>query len=107
MSNILIIIWFKFISVDDLLDDDVIVVVVGDVEIVVYCVDGEVFVIDNVCMYGYVCLCDGFFDGYEIECLLYQGKFDVCLGKVMCELLMIDVCMFLIKIEDGYVFVEL
>jgi len=99
--------WIKLISVDDLPDDDVIAVNAGDAEIAVYHVDGEVFATDNVCTHGHARLCDGFLDGYEIECPLHQGKFDVRSGKAMCEPLTSDVRTFPIKIEDGHVLVEL
>jgi len=99
--------WLKLINVKDLPDDDVIAVSAGDVEIAVYHVDGEVFATDNVCTHGHARLCDGFLDGYEIECPLHQGKFDVRSGKAMCEPLTTDVRTFPIKIEDGHVFVEL
>lgn len=99
--------WLKLISVDELPDDDVVAVSAGDEEIAVYHVGGEVFATDNVCTHGHARLCDGFLDGYEIECPLHQGKFDVRSGKAMCEPLTTDVRTFPIKIEDGHVFVEL
>lgn len=99
--------WRKLISVDDLPEDDVIAVAAGDLEIAVYRVDGEVFATDNACTHGHARLCDGFLDGYEIECPLHQGKFDVRSGKAMCEPLTTDVRTFPIRIEDGHVFVEL
>jgi len=72
----------------------------------IYGVGGEVFVTDNVCTHGHARLCDGFLDGHEIECPLHQGKFDVRSGKAMCEPLTADIRTYPVKIEDGYVFVE-
>jgi naphthalene 1,2-dioxygenase system ferredoxin subunit len=99
--------WLKILSVSDLPDDDVIAVNAGDAGIAVYHVAGEVFATDNVCTHGHARLCDGFLDGYEIECPLHQGKFDVRSGKALCEPLASDVQTFPIKIEDGHVFVAL
>jgi naphthalene 1,2-dioxygenase system ferredoxin subunit len=99
--------WLKILSVSDLPDDDVIAVNAGDAEIAVYHVAGEVFATDNVCTHGHARLCDGFLDGYEIECPLHPGKFDVRSGKALCEPLASDVQTFPIKIEDGHVFVAL
>jgi naphthalene 1,2-dioxygenase ferredoxin component len=48
-----------------------------DREIALYRANGEVFATDGICTHGNARLCDGFLDGYEIECLLHQGKFDV------------------------------
>ena len=98
--------WMKVIELKAVPTDDVTAANAGDRELAIYGVDGEVFATDNICTHGHARLCDGFLDGHEIECPLHQGKFDVRSGKAMCEPLTADVRTYPVKIEDGYVFVE-
>lgn len=99
--------WIKLIDVSSVRADDVVAAEADGRELAVYGVGGEVFATDNVCTHGHARLCDGFLDGHEIECPLHQGKFDVRTGKAMCEPLTTDIRTYPVKIEDGYVFVEL
>jgi naphthalene 1,2-dioxygenase system ferredoxin subunit len=98
--------WMKVIELKAVPTDDVTAANAGDRELAIYGVDGEVFATDNICTHGHARLCDGFLDGHEIECPLHQGKFDVRSGKAMCEPLTADIRTYPVKIEDGYVFVE-
>jgi naphthalene 1,2-dioxygenase ferredoxin component len=98
--------WTKVIEVSAVPADDVTAINAAGQELAIYGVGGEVFVTDNVCTHGHARLCDGFLDGHEIECPLHQGKFDVRSGKAMCEPLTEDIRTYPVKIEDGYVFVE-
>jgi naphthalene 1,2-dioxygenase system ferredoxin subunit len=43
--------------------------------------------------------------GYEIECPLHQGRFDVRTGKGLCSPITKDIATYPVKIEDGHVFV--
>ena len=98
--------WMKVIELKAVPTDDVTAANAGDRELAIYGVDGEVFATDNICTHGHARLCDGFLDGHEIECPLHQGKLDVRSGKAMCEPLTADIRTYPVKIEDGYVFVE-
>ncbi len=51
-------------------------------------------------------LCDGWLEGFEIECPLHQGRFDIRTGKALCAPLVQDVRVYPLKIENGRVFVE-
>ena len=98
--------WTKVIALSNVPADDVTAVSAAGRELAIYGVDGAVFATDNICTHGHARLCDGFLDGHEIECPLHQGKFDVRSGKAMCEPLTADIRTYPVKIEDGYVFVE-
>ena len=99
--------WTDVAAESDLFDGAGIAVTPAGRDIVLYLQDGAVYATDNLCTHGQARLCDGFLDGYEIECPLHQGKFDVRSGKALCEPLASDVQTFPIKIEDGHVFVAL
>lgn len=98
--------WTKVIALSNVPAGDVTAVNAVGRELAIYGVDGAVFATDNLCTHGHARLCDGFLDGHEIECPLHQGKFDVRSGKAMCAPLTTDVRTYPVKIEDGYVFVE-
>lgn len=104
MSNIE---WIAAAEVDAVPQDDVIGVEIGGRDIALYSVDGEIYASDNICTHGHARLCDGFLDGYEIECPLHQGKFDVRSGKALCAPLTEDIRTYPVKIEDGRVFLAL
>ncbi len=76
-----------------------------DREIALYRVNGEVFATDGICTHGDARLCDGFIDGYEIQCPLHQGKFDVRTGRATCAPATEDIKSYPVKIENSRVFV--
>ncbi len=78
-----------------------------DREIALFRVNGEVFATDGVCTHGNARLCDGFLDGYEIECPLHQGKFDVRTGHATCAPASENIRVYPVKIEASQVFVNL
>ncbi|WAI86492.1 MULTISPECIES: non-heme iron oxygenase ferredoxin subunit [Achromobacter] len=97
--------WIKAIAHADVPEDDVIAVQVGDHEIALYGVEGQVYATDNLCTHGNARLCDGFLTGHEIECPLHQGRFDVRDGRALCSPLRENVATYPVRIEDGMVFV--
>lgn len=99
--------WIDVAARDDVPEDDVTAVSAGTTELALYGVEGEVFATDNICTHGHARLCDGFLDGYEIECPLHQGKFDIRDGHATCAPATDPVRIFPVKIENGRVFVDL
>jgi naphthalene 1,2-dioxygenase system ferredoxin subunit len=99
--------WIDVLADGDLPTDDVIGIEAAGRQVAIYAVNGEVFASDNICTHGHARLCDGFLEGYEIECPLHQGRFDIRSGKAMCEPLTEDVKTYPVKIENGRVFVDM
>lgn len=99
--------WVDISSKDDVPEDDVVGIDINVKSIALYQVDGEIYATDNICTHGNARLCDGFLEGYEIECPLHQGKFDIRNGKALCAPLADDVRIYPVKIENGRVFVEI
>jgi nitrite reductase/ring-hydroxylating ferredoxin subunit len=58
-------------------------VTVGDRQIAIYNVDGELYATDNVCTHAFALLSDGWLDGDVIECPLHGGRFEVKTGKAL------------------------
>lgn len=69
--------WVKVVFMKDVLDDSIQQFNINGCKVVFYCCGEEYFVMFDVCIYVYVFLFDGWFDGYEIECLFYGVCFDV------------------------------
>ena len=77
--------WIDALASEDLPADDVLGVAVAGRDVAIHVVGGEVYATDNLCTHGHARLCDGFLDGYEIECPLHQGKFDVRMDRFLDE----------------------
>lgn len=73
---------------------------------VIYWIDGYVYVSDGLCMYEQVYFVDGFVMDYVIECLKYNGCFDVCDGWLLLVFVCEKLCMYCVKIEDGCILIE-
>lgn len=98
--------WIDVAARDDVPDDDVMSASAGGVEIALYRVEGDVFATAQYCSHGHARLCDGFLDGYDIECPLHQGKFDIRDGRATCAPATDPVRTYPVKIEDGRVYVD-
>jgi naphthalene 1,2-dioxygenase system ferredoxin subunit len=99
--------WTDVSAADDVPEDDVIGVLADGKDLALYSVDGQVYATDNICTHGHARLCDGFLDGFEIECPLHQGRFDVRDGKPMCAPVVEAIRTYPVRIEEGRVFVDL
>ena len=99
--------WVDAVALDELPTEDVQGVNVEGLELALYRVGAEVFATDDMCTHSHARLCEGFLEGFEIECPLHQGRFDVRNGKAMCAPLIDDVRTYPLKIENGRVFVAL
>jgi naphthalene 1,2-dioxygenase system ferredoxin subunit len=99
--------WQDVSALDDVPEEDVMGVAVAGRDLALYSVEGEVYATDNICTHGHARLCDGFLEGFEIECPLHQGKFDIRDGRPMCEPVTEAVRTYPVKIENGRVFVDL
>ena len=86
---------------------DVIGIALAGRDLAIYNVEGEFFATDNICTHGQARLCDGFLDGFEIECPHHQGKFDVRDGRASCEPATVAVRSYPVRVEGGRVFVQL
>lgn len=99
--------WVDALGVEELPKDDVLGIEVDGRDIAIHSVDGAVYATDNLCTHGAARLCDGFLDGYEIECPLHQGKFDVRDGRPLCDPVSDPLRTYKVKIEGTRVYVRL
>jgi naphthalene 1,2-dioxygenase system ferredoxin subunit len=99
--------WLPVAARDDVPEGDVIAVTVGDREIALYGVEGNVYATANICTHGDARLCEGFLEGNEIECPLHQGRFDVTTGNAVLEPATGSIQTFPVKVENGKVLLQL
>lgn len=99
--------WMDVVALDDVPEDDVLGVEAAGKDLALYSVEGQVYATDNICSHGHARLCDGFLEGFEIECPLHQGKFDIRDGRPTCEPVTVPVRTYPVRIEGGRVFVDL
>jgi naphthalene 1,2-dioxygenase system ferredoxin subunit len=99
--------WTDISAFDDVPEEDVLGVETAGKDVALYNVDGQVYATDNICTHGHARLCDGFLEGFEIECPLHQGKFDIRDGRPTCQPVTEAVRTYPVKIENGRVFVDL
>lgn len=80
------------------------VVVAGLPPLAVWNVEGRIFVTDDTCTHGQASLVhDGTLDGFEIECGLHLGAFDVRTGKVTSAPCFVPLKVYDVVIEDEWV----
>ena len=97
--------WIDAAAEDEIFD--VIGIAVAGRDVAIYNVVGQFFATDNICTHGQARLCEGFLDGFEIECPHHQGKFDVRDGRATCEPATEAVRCYPVRVEGGRVFVQL
>jgi len=73
--------WVAVAARSDLSDGAMMGIEVGDRQIAIYSVDGEIYATDNICTHAFALLTDGFLDGDIIECPLHGGCFNVKTGE--------------------------
>lgn len=99
--------WKDLMSQDDVFQNEVVGVQFEGKDLAIYDVEGELFASENICNHGNARLCDGFLEGYEIECPHHQGRFDIRDGKALCAPLTENMKTYPVKIENGRVFINL
>ena len=102
MSN-----WIDVAAEGDLFEGVGIAVTPDGHDIALYSVEGGVYATDNLCTHGNAKLCDGFMEGFEIECPFHQGKFDVRTGCATASPCTDPVKVWPVKVEAGRVYLDL
>lgn len=77
--------WTEVGSMSTLFNDsDRYSTVVNGVKIGLFLIEGKVYALDDICTHGNARLSEGEVYGFEIECPLHAGAFDVRDGKALC-----------------------
>jgi naphthalene 1,2-dioxygenase system ferredoxin subunit len=99
--------WLPLARTDEVPAGDVRTFAADGTEVALYQVDGEFFATSAYCTHGFARLSDGFLEGFEIECPLHQGRFDVRDGRPLCPPLTEAVKSFPVRVENDTVLIGL
>ena len=99
--------WIKACATDDIDEEDLIRFDYAEQTYAIYhSPEGEFFATAGKCTHEAVHLCDGLVMGHLIECPKHNGQFDYRTGAAMRSPVCINLATFPVKVESGYVFVE-
>jgi nitrite reductase/ring-hydroxylating ferredoxin subunit len=98
--------WRKVSTVDAVDEDEGLGVVVDDLQIGIFLIDGVHYACENVCPHGAAFLSDGFQEDGEIECPLHQGRFDIKTGQPTSPPVDCPIRTYPVKVEGEDVFVD-
>jgi 3-phenylpropionate/trans-cinnamate dioxygenase ferredoxin subunit len=99
--------WHLVATIDDVPEEDVIQVVVGDQFFALYNVDGVFFATDDLCTHEEARLSDGFVIDNIIECPLHQGRFHIPTGTAKGAPVTCNLRTYLVKAEGNKVYIGL
>ncbi|RZI53825.1 MAG: bifunctional 3-phenylpropionate/cinnamic acid dioxygenase ferredoxin subunit [Pseudonocardia sp.] len=74
--------------------------------VAVFNVDGEFFATDDTCTHAVSSLSDGYITKDVVECAFHFAKFDVRTGRALCLPATQPLRTFGVRLEGGYVYVD-
>ena len=95
--------WTKVATTDQIEEDDLIQVKVGDKLIAIYHLDGDFYATSDICTHEFACLSDGFVMDGMIECPLHQGFFDIRSGKAQGAPVTVDLETYELRVEGDQI----
>ena len=72
----------------------------------VFNVDGEFYVLDDLCTHGPGSLSEGYIEGDVVECNFHNGQFNIRTGEVVMPPCMIPAKTYRATVENGKVVIE-
>ena len=99
--------WVTVASRSALSEGDITGVAVGETQIALYNLGGEIYATDNICSHAFALLSDGWLDGEVIECPLHAARFDIRSGKVLDPPATEDLKTYPVRIVDDEIQVRL
>lgn len=99
--------WRVAARLDELDEDYPTGIVLEEMQIALYLVDGEAYATADICSHGYAKLSGGFIENGEVLCPLHNGRFDVKTGAATCAPAAEPIATYPARIDDGVVLVKL
>ena len=99
--------WTDVAAEADLFDGAGIPVTPCGHKIALFSVECGVYALDNRCSHGMATIDDGYMEGFEVECAVHQGRFDVRTGEATGAPCTQAVKTWPVKIEGGRVWLAL
>jgi naphthalene 1,2-dioxygenase system ferredoxin subunit len=95
--------WHRVAGTDEVEEGEILAVRIGERQVALYKIGGQIFATDNVCTHAYALLSDGWLDGTVVECPLHGGQFDVTTGEALSSPVERPLCTFPARVADGQV----
>jgi naphthalene 1,2-dioxygenase ferredoxin component len=92
--------WIDVADQDAVKVDTIIGVKVGDLDVALYNIDGQIYATHNICTHANALLSDGWLDDDVIECPLHGGRFEVKTGKGLGPPIVCDLTTLPVRIKD-------
>jgi naphthalene 1,2-dioxygenase system ferredoxin subunit len=99
--------WITIACQDELDVGNVMAAKVGDLDIAVYNIDGQIYATHNICTHAHALLSNGWLEGDVIECPLHGGRFEVKTGKGLGAPITCDVKTLPVRVREGVIQVSL
>lgn len=98
--------WHDVAAVEELPEDDVMQLTVGDSVLALYRVGDEFYATDDCCTHEEASLSDGYLQDDTIECPRHQGVFHIPTGRAMVPPVSTNLRVYSVRVEGGRVWVR-
>ena len=98
--------WVKVGEVNELAPGEKKQIDLDGIEVALFNVEGEYFVIEDICSHDNAPLCHGRFDGEEITCPRHGARFNVKTGAALCMPAVEAIDTYEVKIDGNDLLIE-
>lgn len=98
--------WHRVAAKGDVQPEEPIRVQIGEEDIAIFNIDGDIFATSNICTHAYASMVDGFQEGDEIECPLHEGRFNIKTGEALCAPVTDPLKTFEVRLEGDDIYVK-
>jgi len=98
--------WFKTVSFAELQDGCGRRIVVDGLPIALFRVQDQVYATEDTCSHAEASLAEGRLEGKVVVCPRHGARFDITSGRALSLPAITGIATFPIKVEDGYVWVD-
>jgi 3-phenylpropionate/trans-cinnamate dioxygenase ferredoxin subunit len=95
--------FFQIGALSDLPSGEQLYVDIGELELVIFNVAGEIFAIGDVCSHDDGPLGEGEIEGYEVICPRHGARFDIRSGEATELPAVVDIPAYPVRITDGQI----
>ncbi len=92
---------------DEVDDGSAVKVETEGLELAVFNLGGEFYVMEDQCSHGPGSLSEGFVEGEEIECDFHNGRFNIKTGEPTAPPCLVAQKIYPVTVEDGTIFIDI
>lgn len=99
--------WLEVARCEDVAPGQALAVTVDDLMLAVVNLDGDFFVVDNICTHAYAILTEGPVVDGQLQCPLHGARFDVRTGAVTAPPAWEPIETYEVRVEGGIIYARL